>query len=88
MTIGVLRILIASACLMAVSSTGVEAQERAAADPLPHFGTSECPFYVSIATGKVADIIIVDGDPTVRIAELRIIETVVCAGRVYSVRDL
>jgi hypothetical protein len=83
MTIGVMRILIASACLMAASSTGVEAQERAVADPLPHVETSECPFDVSIATGKVAD-----GDPTVRIAELRRIDTVVRAGRVYSVRDL
>jgi pimeloyl-ACP methyl ester carboxylesterase len=44
MTMGVLRILIASACLMAASSTGLDAQERAAADPLPHFETSECPF--------------------------------------------
>jgi imidazolonepropionase-like amidohydrolase len=44
--------------------------------------------YGSIAAGKVADIIIVDGDPTVRIADLRRIETVVGAGRVYSVRDL
>jgi imidazolonepropionase-like amidohydrolase len=35
-----------------------------------------------------ADIIIVDGDPSVRIADLRRIETVVRAGRVYSVRDL
>jgi imidazolonepropionase-like amidohydrolase len=44
--------------------------------------------YGSITTGKVADIIIGDGDPTVRIAELRRIETVVRAGRVYPVRDL
>jgi hypothetical protein len=44
--------------------------------------------YGSITTGKVADIIIVDGDPTARIAELRRIETVVRAGRVYPVRDL
>jgi imidazolonepropionase-like amidohydrolase len=42
----------------------------------------------SIAAGKVADIIIVDGDPTARIRDLRRVETVVRAGRVYSVRDL
>jgi pimeloyl-ACP methyl ester carboxylesterase len=47
MTIGVMRILIASACLMAASSTGVEAQERAHGDPIPHFETSECPFDTS-----------------------------------------
>jgi imidazolonepropionase-like amidohydrolase len=44
--------------------------------------------YGSIATGKVADIIIVHGEPTVRIVELRRIETLVRAGRVYSVRGL
>jgi imidazolonepropionase-like amidohydrolase len=42
----------------------------------------------SIEAGKVADIIIVDGNPAARIADLRRIETVMRAGRVYSVRDL
>jgi imidazolonepropionase-like amidohydrolase len=44
--------------------------------------------YGSIEVGKVADIIIVDGNPAARIADLRRIETVMRAGRVYSVRDL
>jgi imidazolonepropionase-like amidohydrolase len=44
--------------------------------------------YGSIEAGKVADIIIVDGNPAARITDLRRIETVVRAGRVYSVRDL
>jgi hypothetical protein len=44
--------------------------------------------YGSIEPGKVADIIIVDGDPATRIRDLRKVETVVRAGRVYSVRDL
>lgn len=44
--------------------------------------------YGSIAPGKVADIIIVDGKPAERIRDLRRVETVVRAGRVYSVRDL
>ena len=44
--------------------------------------------YGSIEAGKVADIIIVDGDPAARITDLRRIEMVVRAGRVYSVGDL
>jgi cytosine/adenosine deaminase-related metal-dependent hydrolase len=44
--------------------------------------------YGSIAPGKVADIIIVDGNPAERIRDLRRVETVVRSGRVYSVRDL
>jgi imidazolonepropionase-like amidohydrolase len=44
--------------------------------------------YGSIEPGKVADIIIVDGNPAERISDLRRVETVVRAGRVYSVRDL
>ena len=44
--------------------------------------------YGSIEPGKVADIIIVDGNPAEHIRDLRRIETVVRAGRVYSVRDL
>ena len=44
--------------------------------------------YGSIEPGKFADIIIVDGNPAERIRDLRRIETVVRAGRVYSVRDL
>ena len=48
----------------------------------------EADDYGSIEAGKVADIIIVDGNPAARIADLHRIETVVRAGRVYSVRDL
>jgi imidazolonepropionase-like amidohydrolase len=44
--------------------------------------------YGSIEPGKVADIIIVDGNPAERIRDLRRVETIVRAGRVYSVRDL
>jgi imidazolonepropionase-like amidohydrolase len=44
--------------------------------------------YGSIEPGKVADIIIVDGNPAEHVRDLRKVETVVRAGRVYSVRDL
>jgi cytosine/adenosine deaminase-related metal-dependent hydrolase len=44
--------------------------------------------YGSIAVGKVADLVIVDGQPATRIRDLRRTETVVRAGRVYAVRDL
>ena len=44
--------------------------------------------YGSIAVGKVADLVIVDGKPAVRIQDLRRAEIVVRAGRVYKTRDL
>ncbi len=44
--------------------------------------------YGSIALGKVADLIIVDGRPTSRIRDLRRTEIVVRAGRVYRTREL
>ncbi len=44
--------------------------------------------YGSIAVGKVANIIIVDGRPAERIADLRKVERVVRAGRVYEVKAL
>ncbi len=44
--------------------------------------------YGSIAAGKVADLIVVDGDPATRIADLRKVETVIRAGRSYEVKAL
>jgi len=44
--------------------------------------------YGSIAVGKVADVLIVDGRPTERIGDLARLETVVRGGRLYQVRDL
>jgi hypothetical protein len=44
--------------------------------------------YGSIAVGKVADLVIVDGQPATRIRDLRRTELVVRAGRVYRARDL
>ena len=44
--------------------------------------------YGSIAPGKVADIIIVDGRPAERVADLRKVERVMRAGRLYDVKAL
>jgi imidazolonepropionase-like amidohydrolase len=44
--------------------------------------------YGSIAVGKVADLIIVDGKPAERLADLRKVQQVMRAGRVYDVREL
>jgi imidazolonepropionase-like amidohydrolase len=44
--------------------------------------------YGSIAAGKVADILIVNGQPAERIADLRKLETVIRAGRVYDPQTL
>ena len=44
--------------------------------------------YGSIAAGKVADIIIVDGRPSERVADLRKIDRVIRAGRVYDPKAL
>lgn len=44
--------------------------------------------YGSIAAGKVADLLIVDGKPAERVADLRKVERVVRAGRVYEVKAL
>ena len=44
--------------------------------------------YGSIAPGKVADLVIVNGRPAERITDLRRTERVVRAGRVYAARDL
>jgi imidazolonepropionase-like amidohydrolase len=44
--------------------------------------------YGSIAPGKVADLIIVNGNPAERVADLRKIEQVIRAGRLYEVRAL
>jgi imidazolonepropionase-like amidohydrolase len=44
--------------------------------------------YGSIAAGKVADLIVVSGRPTERIADLRNLDYVVRAGRVYTPREL
>lgn len=44
--------------------------------------------YGSITPGKVADVIIVDGDPTHRIADLNNVQVVIRAGRVYNSADL
>jgi imidazolonepropionase-like amidohydrolase len=44
--------------------------------------------YGSIAPGKVADLIVVDGKPAERVADLRKVQRVVRAGRLYDVADL
>lgn len=44
--------------------------------------------YGSVAVGKIADIIIVDGRPAERVADLRRVERVIRAGRVYDPRAL
>jgi len=44
--------------------------------------------YGSVAVGKVADLIIVNGKPTEKISELRKVERVIRAGRVYETRAL
>ncbi len=44
--------------------------------------------YGSIAAGKVADLIIVNGDPASRITDLRKVEGVIRAGRAYEVKAL
>jgi imidazolonepropionase-like amidohydrolase len=44
--------------------------------------------YGSLAPGKVADVVIVDGRPAERVADLRRIEQVVRAGRLYRSADL
>ncbi|HTL05305.1 MAG TPA: amidohydrolase family protein, partial [Gemmatimonadales bacterium] len=44
--------------------------------------------YGSIAVGKVADLIVVDGKPAEKVADLRKVERVVRAGRVYEVKAL
>lgn len=44
--------------------------------------------YGSLAVGKVADIVIVNGAPAVHVSELSKVETVIRGGRVYSVAEL
>src|SRR5262249_27190258 len=44
--------------------------------------------YGSIAPGKVADIIVVDGKPAEHIADLRKVEQVIRGGRLFEVQDL
>jgi imidazolonepropionase-like amidohydrolase len=44
--------------------------------------------YGSITVGKIADLAIVDGHPAEHIADLRRMETVIRAGRLYRVADL
>ena len=44
--------------------------------------------YGSITTGKVADIIIVNGKPAQQVKDIEKVETVVRAGRVYTVKGL
>ena len=44
--------------------------------------------YGSIAVGKVADLLIVDGKPAEKVADLRKVEKVVRAGRLYEVKEL
>jgi imidazolonepropionase-like amidohydrolase len=44
--------------------------------------------YGSIAPGKVADVIIVDGKPAEHVADLRKVQQVIRGGRLYDVQDL
>ena len=44
--------------------------------------------YGSLQVGKVADLVVIDGDPLARFADLARVETVVRGGRVYEMKDL
>jgi imidazolonepropionase-like amidohydrolase len=44
--------------------------------------------YGSIVAGKVADIIIVNGRPAQQVKDIEKVETVIRAGRVYTVKGL
>ena len=44
--------------------------------------------YGSIAPGKVADVIIVNGNPAEHVSELRNVQQVIRGGRLYDVHDL
>jgi imidazolonepropionase-like amidohydrolase len=44
--------------------------------------------YGSIAVGKIADIIVVNGKPAERVSDMRKVEQVVRAGRLYDAKDL
>ena len=44
--------------------------------------------YGSVSVGKVADLILVDGKPTVQLSDLARVELVVRGGRLYKVQDL
>lgn len=44
--------------------------------------------YGSITTGKVGDVIVVNGNPAEHVKEIEKVETVIRAGRVYKVHDL
>jgi imidazolonepropionase-like amidohydrolase len=44
--------------------------------------------YGSLAAGKVADIIVVNGRPIEHVADVRKVETVIRAGRLYDAQDL
>ena len=44
--------------------------------------------YGSIAPGKVADVVIVNGKPAEHVSDLRKVEQVVRGGRLYDVREL
>jgi imidazolonepropionase-like amidohydrolase len=44
--------------------------------------------YGSIVTGKVGDVIVVNGNPAERVKDIEKVETVIRAGRVYKVHDL
>jgi imidazolonepropionase-like amidohydrolase len=44
--------------------------------------------YGSIAVGKVADLVIVDGRPDRQVSDLRLVDRVIRAGRVYRAAAL
>jgi imidazolonepropionase-like amidohydrolase len=44
--------------------------------------------YGSVAAGKIADVVIVDGKPAEHVSELRKIQSVIRGGRLYDVHDL
>jgi imidazolonepropionase-like amidohydrolase len=44
--------------------------------------------YGSIAVGKIADLAVIDGKPTERLADLARVDVVVRGGRLYKVKDL
>jgi imidazolonepropionase-like amidohydrolase len=44
--------------------------------------------YGSLAAGKIADVIIVNGRPSDHVSDIRKVETVIRAGRVYDALEL
>jgi adenine deaminase len=90
-----LRLIILPTLLLTVSATPVAGQANARADTVHvapptgvHATDGAADQYGSIAPGRIADLVIVDGSPAERIRDLRRTRYVVRAGRVYRSHDL